>query len=157
MCLKFLTKYFNRLPYPEEAKGNGQGVNVEAVREEWITNYFVANPERWRTTKIDLKGDIAACAQAYSGDNRIEVQSAWLNPGVLAHEMAHISYFGLSDEAKGTFDRKWKDYSKTGYMSRLWARIKNDSSIEAHAEIYRFLGCWMPQDLYVYYPDLVRV
>jgi len=86
------------------------------------------------------------------------IRPEWANPGVIAHELAHESYSLLNAGQKAGFGVELNRLENTNNMVRLlYSRIPYAKAnvIEAHAEIYRYMGEWMPETLKKYYPKLL--
>ena len=77
-----------------------------------------------------------------------ETRQMWVrpesaNPGVIAHELAHVSYSLLTPAAKTEFSAVYNPLKNTDPLIRLLTThntygLTND--IEGHAEVYRYLG-----------------
>jgi hypothetical protein len=85
------------------------------------------------------------------------IKPKWLNPGVIAHEQAHNSYALLTPAQKASFSTVYTPLKNTDPLIKLLYSknaygLTND--IEGHAEVYRYLGRQMPQQLVPYYPQL---
>jgi hypothetical protein len=166
------------LPHPEEPKNDSQKaakVDVAAILEQWLTNYEVPAEwwDYWRE-QIDIeiydawpdkvynmwptfKPDTPA-ASFDSGHGRCLWSLApWFNPGVIAHEQAHNSYALLTPEQKAEFSAVYGQLKATNpYIVLLYSINKYGltSDVEGHAEVYRYIGDTMPEDLKQYYPKL---
>jgi len=158
-----------RITHPEEPEVVGatlSNVNIYAVLNKWLIDWCVPTVwwESWRTQiVITLRDDISNPAWTYDGDDRkrhLEVRPEWLVPGVIAHEQAHNSYAMLTN--KEGFELAYhivqRDYSfrllyelKSHIMDQIDDKGKH---VEAHAEIYRYLGHRMPKILKRFYPLL---
>ena len=158
MCLTFLTKLFNqpRLPYPEEPKGSSLITDIGPVIEAWLKNYRVPVDywSYWKGVKIILTTEVeyADCCS-----EQIRVNPYWANPGVLAHEAAHRSYSFLTEAQKQDFAEAHDQLKKTSDKIILLYSINPyglKNQVEGHAEVYRYWGDKMPEELKVYYPKL---
>jgi hypothetical protein len=93
-------------------------------------------------------------------DNGIRHVAALLGyalPGMIAHECAHLSYGLLSEDEKIEYSNQYQmikdnDQRIIELFKYNSYGLKND--IEAHAEIYRYLGEEMPDILKQFYPKL---
>jgi hypothetical protein len=153
------------IPHPEEAPDYSKTIentDLDSALNEWEINYAVPEMYReyWKTKiSITLNDELPYPAATYKKDGvrYLTMRPAWVNPGVIAHEQAHNSYALLTEEQKAEFlavytPLKTTDplivllYSKNSYG------LTND--IEGHAEVYRYLGEKMPEELKRYYPRL---
>ncbi len=151
------------LPYPEEPKDTNKtidSINVAALVNNWLTKYHVPAQYRnyWQNFHIIISTTYDAPAATSSQKDEMYLRPEWANEGVLSHELAHESYSLLNCFKKVTFKCKYNKYltsdplivllhSKNTYM--------NTNIVEAHAEIYRYIGDHMPTELYQYYPKLL--
>ncbi len=92
------------------------------------------------------------------GKRHLAVKPRWLNPGVIAHEQAHNSYALLDSAQKASFAALYAPLKNTDPLIRLLYSknaygLTND--VEGHAEVYRYIGQWMPDQLKPYYPRLL--
>lgn len=147
------------LPHPEEPVNRAQTIhntNPQRIFDKWLKDWEV--PQKhwgfWHSVKIVLKTDIPSAATTYSDRKLLWIRPEWCNPGVIAHEMSHISYWQLSPDRKKQFNNTWRQYQSDPYLKLLVTRRPNtgNSDVEAHAEIYRFLGVYMPAGLKQFYP-----
>ncbi len=177
MCLKWFRKKPLVVPppaplaisHPEEPRDPSatlETVNVRAVINTWFADWEVPPPYQvfWRTVEIvpvaHVMVGVTDCPAATWADTlTVKIQPGWCNAGVIAHEMAHISwslliaeqqveFASLHDSLKDTEPLMTLLYSQNGYGLT--------SAIEGHAEIYRYLGAQMPAALKRYYPKLMR-
>jgi hypothetical protein len=80
------------------------------------------------------------------------------NPGILAHEFSHLSWAQLSEPQKAYFPQDYVEVMLKDDLLRFLYFQKpfmNASIVEAHAEIFRYLGLKMPENLKQYYPFLI--
>jgi hypothetical protein len=156
------------LPHPEEPPDltrtmeNTTQRDVEGTLYEWVHLWdTVARPDYYLCfTKINLTPAIPAPAQSYdlgNGIRGIDILPQWLNSGVLAHEMAHGSYALLTEKEKASWPVDFARFQKDPLIKLLIQQhpYALASAVEAHAEVYRYLGRQMPQDLQGYYPRLL--
>lgn len=178
----FLSNLFRRparLPHPEEKMNPEQTVyNLErsTVVKKWLNGWEVPKEswnfwlyhisiqiwDKWPDDLLNgtVKPDTPAftfLAEADSPIHFIYCLASWCNPGVLAHETAHVSYFILSDEDRDAFETAHNAIKDSDPLIRLLYSINPyglTSTVEAHAEVYRYLGEKMPEGLKKYYPML---
>ena len=84
------------------------------------------------------------------------VRPEWANPGVIAHEMAHISYSFLTITDVAQFALTYLPLLADALVKLLESQNQymKTSTVELHAEVYRYLGERMPQSLKTFYPKL---
>ena len=103
---------------------------------------------------------VKVAAAAYSELLLVKVDPHYCNPGVLGHENAHIEFYFLSDELVAEWpDRLEEAVQLDPLLSYLWnlperSYMRSDI-IEAHADVYRFLGDKVPLSLWKFYPHLL--
>ncbi len=175
MCLSWLKKLFHKeqsvppvpkpqIPHPEEARNpeaTKQNTSLQAVIDTWLYQWAVPFEyySFWRSVDYVLVNGLSVPAATYSESKRMEINPQWANPGVLAHENAHISYSFLTEQEKADFRTVFNEevlvrdslvqllYSQNQYMKT--------SVVECHAECYRFLGFSLPFGLKQFYPKLL--
>jgi len=153
------------LPHPEEKPDYSQTVQNTSfadMQERWFETYSVPLQYRsfWRDKIVaKVTSNIAYPAGTWeeNGVRHLSVKPEWLNPGVIAHEQAHTSYALLTGEQKKEFSRAYSLLKNTDPLIKLlYAKnpygLTND--IEGHAEVYRYIGEKMPEQLKRYYPML---
>lgn len=145
------------IPHPEEPfnpNATTENVNVGDVVRAWLTDWKVPCWDFWLSVDVKLS-DKPRVAYTYSHSRKMRVRPGWANPGVFAHEHAHISYALLADTSdfKEAFERAILDDEllKCLYSQRWYIRT---NLIEGHADTYRFLGEKMPENLKQFYPKL---
>jgi hypothetical protein len=153
MCIKLFQK--TKLPHPEEPKGKPV-TDIEPVRMKWLIDWCVPHDywNYWMGIDIYLTANVSF---ANCSDTLICVNPEWANPGVLAHECSHRSYSFLDSAEKVSFGYELINQKVNSPMVRqLFAGngYGLTSPVEAHAEIYRYLGERMPADLKRYYPKM---
>jgi hypothetical protein len=87
----------------------------------------------------------------------LAIKPGWLNPGVIAHEQAHNSYALLNPNQKSAFSDLFAHLENTSPLIKQLSSINNRGlidDIEIHAEVYRYIGQEMPEQLKQYYPSL---
>jgi hypothetical protein len=152
-----------KLPHPEEPRDNTKtidNVNVAALVNSWLTKYHVPAQhwKYWQDFHVIVTTTYDAPAGTSSEKNEMRIRPEWANEGVLAHEFAHESYSLLSNKQKADFQTKYSQYLTTDpLMVLLHSKntYMNTNIIEAHAEVYRYIGEQMPVNLYQYYPKLL--
>ena len=167
MCkiLELLFRPKPGLPHPEEKvdyKQTLDNVAVAQVLGEWMLAWGVPEEynDYWREAiVITVTLEIWVPAQTWEegGKRHLAVRPEWLNPGVIAHEQAHNSYSLLTNDEKSEFEGIYIPMVVTEPLIKL-LYSKNayglTSTIEGHAELYRFLGSELPESLKRYYPKL---
>lgn len=165
------------LPHPEEQSVLGQtsaNTNASAVAEKWMADWGVPESDRdwWRQNVHIVVYDSfppevlarytvfpgAIAETDPSGHRVIQILASWLNPGVLAHEQAHTSYWILlTDAQKQAWAGLYSAYCQVpGPIKDLFAQKPYGltNADEGHSDIYRYLGLQMPEELLQYYPKL---
>jgi hypothetical protein len=153
------------LPYPEEAPDYTKTVantNIDTVIDDWLIKYKV--PEiyysYWRN-QIEIKVDdtlpYPAATWEQDGKRHLSVRPEYCNAGVIAHEQAHNSYSLLSGAERTAFSLAYNAVKDNPYIKLLYSintyGLQND--IEAHAELYRYIGLEkLPATLRPYYRKL---
>ena len=82
----------------------------------------------------------------------------YANAGILAHEFSHLSYAQLDNNQKAAFTADFNNVLPAdGLLQLLYSKKPhiNTSIVEAHAEVFRYLGNKMPDNLKKYYPKLI--
>jgi hypothetical protein len=133
------------------------------VLDKWCDDWQVPPEYReyWRN-QISIKvTDIIGCPALTFDDNgkrALWVRPEWLNCGVIAHEQAHNAYALLTITDKANFIIDLQPLLTDPLIKRLSSLKQHyfipGKEVEAHAEIYRFIGQSMPEDLKKYYPKL---
>jgi hypothetical protein len=161
--LAYEPEIITSLPYPEEQQdltSTIDNIKVEDIRQSWYENYNVPDIYRefWDGIKIivSMKYPYPACNEWWN--KAIYVQPSWCNQGVIAHEAAHTVWFSLlTPEQQEEFIVEYKTqltlHKYLIYLDSVNSYM-NTNIAEAHAEIYRYLGKWMPPTLKQYYPKL---
>jgi hypothetical protein len=176
MCLKKLLELFQKpgsppvvpqpvpiplaIPHPEEPMNPDatiQSVSVDMVRQSWYLQWQVPESSYPFFDAIKIKMDPTIAFPAWTCGNEITCQPAFCNPGVLAHEMAHVIWFTMTDNQKADFQTAYNAILATDPMMTLLDSqnsYMNTAIVEAHAEVYRYLGERMTDSLKKYYPKL---
>ena len=161
------------IPHPEEPMNPAAtlaNTDVTAIMTKWLRDWAVP-PQHWDhwKTAIDMqvyevypdslgmRQDTPAGTWEAGGKRHLAIKPQWLNPGVIAHEQAHNSYALLNDSQKAAFAALYAPLKNGDPLIRLLYSkntygLTND--IEGHAEVYRYIGQWMPAQLKQYYPML---
>ncbi len=174
MC-KFLTNLSNnplKLPHPEETMNmnatieNVNPADLRYIINKWIYDWKVPAEyiPFWCSINITLVTGLTILyngqfmqvpAATWVEERRMELDPKWCNPGVLAHEFAHISYSLLTPEQKAQFSAKFYYLRDTDLLTLFEQKpygLTND--MEGHADTYRYMGEGMPQELKVFYFQL---
>jgi hypothetical protein len=162
------------IPHPEEPMNPAAtlaNTDLTSIINKWFLDWGV--PEQWREywkQAIDIQVyDVYPASLLSMGINQetpaatweadkkrhLAIKPRWLNPGVIAHEQAHNSYALLNSDQKTGFSALYKPLINTDPLIKL-LYSKNtyglSSEIEGHAEVYRYIGQQMPEQLKPYYP-----
>jgi hypothetical protein len=170
------TESSRAIPHPEELMNPAatlENSNVPAVIERWLTAWEVPAQfhNYWKTAvavqvytvyppsilAMGISQDAPAATWIAGGRRQLAIKPQWINPGVLAHEMAHNSFTLLSPEQKTSFAALHTAYKGTDQLIKLLYSQNSyglTSDMEGHAEVYRYIGKQMPEPLKVYYPML---
>jgi hypothetical protein len=150
------------LPHPEEPANISatiSNVDLPYVMHDWLFTWAVPE-DSWLfwTTFIHLYLDnTVPFAQTNAQLAQIFFNPIWCNKGTLAHEVAHVVWSKLlvSNE-KSAFILDLARAKEEPIVKDLFSRNPYGltSNVEAHAEIYRYLGDKMPDYLKKYYPRL---
>uniref|UniRef100_A0A6M3LK45 Uncharacterized protein n=1 Tax=viral metagenome TaxID=1070528 RepID=A0A6M3LK45_9ZZZZ len=149
------------LTHPEEPPNYARTeVDTKGLIDKWLQEWDVPKGYwvYWRNYNIivDPKYPVPAACDAAS--NTMWLNPAWGNTGVLAHEFAHESYSLLSDYGKVDFHAIYAPLRDTNPLIKfLYSNNPYGltSDVEGHAEVYRYLGSRMPEELKEYYPKLI--
>lgn len=176
MCefLKNLFKPKLAIPYPEEPINPGQTIanlDKDGIFENWLVDYSVP-AQHWDFWKnqiklavydewpaeclaVGIKTDTPAYTINYGTERHFNCLAHWFNPGVIAHEQAHNSYDLLTSDKRMEFIRALINEKNNPWIALLQKAGKlNSGIVESHAEIYRYLGMKLPDNLKEYYPKL---
>ncbi len=148
------------IPHPEETpRTHGNVLN------QWLADWEVpGQPDDFWHVVVTVKVDDTIPVPAWTLDKVVSVRHDWLVPGVLAHEMAHVSWSLLSDQQRKDFNAAYIRlvtddkllnfvYSQKAYMKATWGQNNN---LEGHADTFRYCGNLMPQELKRFYPRLIK-
>lgn len=161
MCFRKLFKRTPVIPHPEEPPNPMATMEYASVFEMvlgWYSGWRVPSRHRDYWDSVELRISTAGTG-TISQIPRVTVNLHYTNPGTLAHEMSHISYYLLTEEQKAEFGKVFQEVLQTDkllkYLYSLPERAyMRTNDIEAHADTYRFLGHKMPESLKLYYPRL---
>jgi len=164
------------LPHPEQKPNYAQtanNVDVDELFKDWCALYYVPVVYRnfWRE-QIDIQvydaypieimalgvqSNTPAATWEINGKRYLACLAPWANVGVLAHEMAHCSYALLTLGQKAAFDNAF-NVSLVGDALVMFLDKQNwymnTNNVEGHAEVYRYLGTQMPEELKTFYIKL---
>ncbi len=148
------------LPYPEEAPDYSLNLSGEDLLKKFFSAYFIppAYWDFWRTVTIVVDKTLSYPAGMSSETKTLYIKPEYANPGVLAHEFSHLSWAQLTEAQKSYYPQEYVTVMQTDELLRFLYFQKpymNASIIEAHAEIFRYLGLKMPENLTKYYPKLI--
>lgn len=164
------------IPHPEEKPDYTQTIeSTDAcdIVNNWLLNYDVP-PKHWEywKTAIDVQvydpypdymllwgisPDTPAFAWEAVGQRHMAIKPAFLNAGVISHEQSHNSYALLGEQEKAEFSAIYTPLITTDPLIKLLYSQNTyglTSTIEGHAECYRYLGQQIPQELKRFYPKL---
>jgi hypothetical protein len=164
------------IPHPEEAMNPSAriaNINVNAIMTKWFQDWQVPSQywDYWKTAidiqvhdvypasllSAGIKQDTPAGTWEAGGKRHLAVKPQWLNPGVIAHEQAHNSFALLNANQKAAYATVHNSLKNTDYLIRL-LYSKNQyglsTDVEGHAEVYRYIGQYMPEQMKQYYPKL---
>jgi hypothetical protein len=157
---KILTSQTRTLPYPEEAPDYDLSLTSEQLLQQFFDKYFIPHQywDFWKKVTIVIDKNLPYPAGMISETRTLLLKPEYANPGILAHEFSHLSYAQLDNRRKTVFI---SDYSNTlqsdGLLKFLYSQKQymQTNIVEAHAEIFRYLGINMPGQLKKYYPYLI--
>lgn len=151
------------IPHPEEPPDYSKTMNnttTEGLLEAWYRGWKVLQQYQtwWRNEMniiISLQYPYPGCT--FSETRQLWIRPEWTNPGVVAHELAHVSYSLLTVAMKANFSAVYTPLKNTDpLITLLYSQntygLTND--VEGHAEVYRYLGEKMPEHLKQFYPKL---
>jgi len=148
------------LPHPCEKPDFSRTIGntrMASICGAWLEGWAVDDPDFWlNEVTIELSIKYPTPGLSFSEDKKIILRPEWANPGTLAHEAAHVSYSLLSDTGKSNFEFQY--YAcRDGLLTYLQSKVPymHTNIVEAHAEIYRYLGQKMPVELRDFYLKLI--
>ena len=166
------------IPYPEEPRDDSKTVantDVDAVINQWLVERQVPQIhwKFWRNQIIieiydawpdsflewGIEPTIPACAWDGSDGLRHYASLApYFNVGVTCHEQAHNAWPLLTPEQQADFMEAYDRLKTTDPLIVRLFEINDyglrGGHIEGHAEFYRYLCEYMPEELKQYYPKL---
>jgi hypothetical protein len=164
------------IPHPEEPMNPSatlSNISVPTVFDQWIAGWAVPSKywEHWKKAvdiqvydvypdyiiALGINQDTPAATWEAGGKRHLAVKPGWLNPGVIAHEQAHNSYTYLDSGQKSAFSALYASLKNTEPLIKALYSINKyglTSDVEGHAEVYRYIGQFMPPQLKAYYPML---
>jgi hypothetical protein len=151
------------IPHPEEPPDYSKTIDnttTEGLLEAWFYGWNVPQHHQtwWRNEmSIEISLEYPSAAATISEAKQMWIRPEWANPGVLAHELAHVSHSTLTEPRKAEFSADYTLLKDTDPLIKLLYSqntygLTND--IEGHAEVYRYLGEQMPEQLKQYYPNM---
>ena len=147
------------LPYPEEPADFSLNISQVQLLERFFNMYLIPRGhwDFWRQITIKFDRNLAYPAGMISETKTLRLRPEYANPGILAHEFSHLSYYLLAEAQKRWFVEDYRAAMKMDVLLQFLDSknsYMNTSMIEAHAEIFRYLGNQMPVSLRAYYPKL---
>ena len=148
------------LPYPEEAPDPNLNYTGEQLLHIFFTKYLFLQVhwDFWKTVTVVVDKTLSYPAGMSSETKTLYLKPEYANPGILAHEFSHLSWAQLNQAQKAYFPQDYVTVMQTDALLRFLYFQKpymNASPVEAHAEIFRYLGNQMPESLKKYYPKLI--
>ena len=111
------------LPYPEEAPDYTYTITGEELLQRFFNRYFI--PEVywnfWRRVTIVVDKTLSYPAGMVSQTKTLLLKPEYANPGILAHEFSHLSYYELNPNKKASFSSLRSDFLQ--FLSTLWSII----------------------------------
>ncbi|MDD5353263.1 MAG: hypothetical protein PHS93_08905 [Candidatus Omnitrophica bacterium] len=173
MCKEWFNNLFKekvvlKLPHPEEPVNVNctmQNYNIDLIFQKWFEDYQVpfAYQFYWRNQiEIEVTDNIPYPAATWGtpSGRHLAIRPMYLNAGVLAHEQAHNSFALLTISEQMEFIDLHTQLKKDNMMVKFLYSVNPyglSNSVEGHAELYRYLGETMPQELKRFYPKLFVV
>lgn len=151
------------IPYPEEPPDYSKTINNTTtvdLLEGWFKVWKVPQQyQAWWLKEmnivISIQYSYPACT--FSQTRQLWIRPEWTNPGVVAHELAHVSYSLLTEEMKANFSAIYTPLKNTDPLIRLLYSQNTyglTHDVEGHAELYRYLGEKMPEQLKQFFPKM---
>jgi hypothetical protein len=149
--------------HPEEPPDYSKTMDnttTEGLLEAWFKGWKVPQQyQSWwlKEMNIVISLQYPYPAATFSEARQLWIRPEWTNPGVVAHELAHVSHSLLTEEMKANFSTVYTPLKNTDPLIRLLYSqntygLTND--VEGHAELYRYLGEKMPEQLKQFYPKM---
>lgn len=156
------------LPHPQEGRNDSATIETTdmfKVLTDFYTKYSIStdNQPFWNQVKFKVEYPLIINGNECPAGTDSQTKTMWIEPqwasaGVLAHELAHISYYQLSPDAQAKFAVLHDGFKNTDILVKLLYSMNGyglTSEVEGHAEIFRYLGLAMPQELKTFYPRLI--
>lgn len=156
---RLMSNQISALPYPEESPDYNLNITGEALLQQFFIKYHIPEVYRnfWRSVIIKFDKTLPYPAGMISQTKTLLLKPEYANPGIVAHEFSHLSYAELSQDKRGSFATQYNSLLQTdGLMKLLYSQkpYMKTNIVEAHAEVFRYLGDKMPSQLNKYYPKL---
>jgi hypothetical protein len=164
------------LPHPEEPLNplaTSANIDINSVILKWLIDWDVPQDwwSHWKKSvdvqvydvyppfilAMGIKSDTPAVTWSADGKRHLAIKPSWLNPGIIAHEQAHSSYVLLNSDQKSAFSDHFASLKNTDPLMRHLFSFHTSGlevDVEGHAEVYRYIGQQMPEQLKQYYPTL---
>lgn len=152
------------IPHPENyADGDNIDESVEAI-SGWLKHWSVPAKYHtfwWGVTRVVVENykypaSITDLNPNTTGDEVFTLNPWWDTEGVCAHELGgHINWFYLTKAEREEFKEVSDALMKTSPLLQklfAWNGYGLTSTVERHAEIYRYIGQYMHPDLKKFYP-----
>lgn len=165
----------SKLPFPEEPRNNEATIENTDIGLIWDKCFEeravpAANRNALKAlVKVELVYpffvDIGGVYQEVPagtwkdvlGRYNMKCEPQWANSGLFAHELCHPVYDCLTPEERLEFESVYGLQVESNELMVYLDSVNsymNTTVIEAHAEVYRFLGQYMPDSLKKFYPGL---
>jgi hypothetical protein len=156
------------IPHPEEPKNplcTMENYNLDLVFGKWFEDWQV--PVEWRdywrnAIEVEVTDTISYPAGTWhnglTGKRHLVIRPDYLNAGVIAHENCHNSYALLTEQQKLEFSAAYTPLKTSDPLIVYLYSINcygTSDDIEGMAELYRYLGDQMPDELKQFYPRLM--
>lgn len=153
------------MPHPEEPAdmmATMNTVSIQGTLTAWMNGWQVpASAIRfWQAVHITVAEHLdydQYPAYSYAELRQLYFHPPFFNKGTLAHENAHVVYALLSIETKAAFEAEYRRLvvsdKLVAYLYQVKALAMYDLK-EIYAEVYRYLGQYMPEQLKGFYPHL---
>jgi hypothetical protein len=159
-------------PHPEEPFDPIQtsSTDIRQILDDGFDSYVVPVENRsfWRS-QIDIafSNDLPNPAWTWNDNNgfHLRFNVGWANIGTIFYEAAHVSWALLTDAQKTDYQNTFNQLKDTDpMMIALFKQYPHelvadedttgDVRIGGHAQTYRILGQFMPEELKQFYPKL---
>lgn len=147
------------LPYPEEPPDPNLNLTGQQLLQLFFAKYFIPEVHWnfWKSVTVIVDKTLSFPAGMVSETKTLYLKPEYANAGILAHEFSHLSYALLTNDQKNNFVPEYARALQTDALLKLLSsrnQYMKSSIIEAHAEIFRYIGNKMPELLKKYYPKL---